>query len=110
MLPKQCPKCGGLCEPDGKSCSCGWKVGGRKESATDNDRQCAGYEGSERCQTEGWLSHSVRGGPWYCGKHWHVTVGSSDARASNAGHMQAIRELIKRKTSLERHREPGEDG
>lgn len=111
MLPKQCPNCGGLTEKDGKSCSCGWRAIGAKEAATGlTDRQCNGRDNGMRCQLEGHLSMSVRGGPWYCRRHYDLETGHGQevGKAENRQHMQLIRELIKRKTALPM-REPGED-
>lgn len=111
MSPKTCPQCGCLTEADGKSCSCGWRAISKKDAAaTASDRQCHGYENHVRCQVEGWLSNNVRGGPWYCRRHMSVLNGMTESgeRKPNAEHMQAIRDLIKRKTSM-LEREPGQD-
>lgn len=111
MSPKTCPQCGCLTEADGKSCSCGWRAASKKEAA-GSDRQCNGYDSGARCRTEGWLSNNVRGGPWYCRRHMSAMQGMTESgeRAPNTAHMQAIRDLIKRKTSMDRMREPGEEG
>mgnify|MGYP001560852655 CR=1 FL=1 len=109
MPPKTCPQCGCLADADGKSCSCGWRAASKKEASAE--RQCNGLDGSVRCKVEGWLSHNVRGGPWYCRRHMSISMGLQEdgPRPSNAGYMQSIRDLVKRKSSFGRMREPGED-
>lgn len=109
MLPRQCPKCGGTTETDGKHCSCGWTATPRKEAA--EDRQCAYVELGVRCTTQGHLSRSVRGGPWYCGPHFWMVNGweKQEALERKSAHMQRIRELLARKAPDRPAREPGED-
>lgn len=112
MSPKQCPSCGGLTEKEGKSCSCGWRAIGAKEAATGaSDRQCNGRDNGVRCDADGHLSTNVRGGPWYCRRHFDIELGRFDdlvGKPDNRKYVQLIKDLIKRKTTLP-EREPGQD-
>lgn len=54
---------------------------------------------------------SVRGGPWYCRRHYDLEMGQGQdlvGKSDNKPHMDMIRNLIRAKTSLP-ERQPGQD-
>lgn len=65
IMTAPCPSCGGMREADGKSCSCGWRVGKAKSDAHQINMFCP------VCGERGSMSDGLRGqGPWYCSEHW----------------------------------------
>lgn len=77
MADKKCPQCGGLTEPDGTWCSCGWRaqpVGNVLENRKEH--YCEFNDYGQSCPQVGFLSQSTNGaGPWYCRTHFARIMG-----------------------------------
>lgn len=81
----KCPKCEGMMEADGLSCSCGYRVQTGNMLENRKEHYCEFNDHGLACAQVGFLSQSTNGsGPWYCRTHFARIMGWPAVEARTA--------------------------